>query len=198
MGLEQGDLTVLIQRVGAQIETRAVGVRGHDADALLDGTRADDSSDEVLAAVIDIDLVAGTVGLLGVERFEALAVQQHQRFIDALALGLGGPDEFHIAAGQLARGGQLSLAHDLVGAFALQQNFVRQQLRCGFLFFRHKSLQMIFYLQLLQQPGQLPFEAWDVGIVINNIVGAGGQRILRKLGGQPVGRPLGCQPVAGR
>ena len=59
MGLEKGQLTVLVQGVGLQVQAGGVDMGGHDLGALFQALLAYDSQHDALAPVYAIDTVAG-------------------------------------------------------------------------------------------------------------------------------------------
>ena len=59
MGLEVGQLAVLVQGIGLQVQTGGIDMGGGDLGALRQTAAADDGQHQALAPVAGIDLVAG-------------------------------------------------------------------------------------------------------------------------------------------
>ena len=100
--LDVGQLRVLIQRIGLEVQTRRVGVGCADVHALGKWLFADHSQQDGLAAVDGVDLVARLEGHAGGQLAEARLFGQLHSGHDAFALGLRAVEERFIvlAVGQ--------------------------------------------------------------------------------------------------
>ena len=88
VGLEVGHVGGLEEGVGLEVEPGGVGVGDRDADTLGDGLLAHDYEDEVLAAVVEVDLVPGLVLSPVLELLVSELLDEGDAVIDDLALGL--------------------------------------------------------------------------------------------------------------
>ena len=88
MGLEIGQLRVLIQGPGLQIQAGCVGVGGGNDGALGQRFSADDGQHDSLATVVAVHLVAGLEGHAGLIRHKAPLLGQLDAVVHAQTLGL--------------------------------------------------------------------------------------------------------------
>ena len=100
MGLEEGDLGILIQGIGLQIHPGRVHMGGADVDTLFQGLLADDGQGDGLAVVIVIDFVAGLGGHAGNEGDETLLLGFSDGPGGCLPFGLACIDKRHITLGK--------------------------------------------------------------------------------------------------
>ncbi len=90
MGLEVGQLAVLVQRIGLQIQTGGVDMGGGDLGTLRQTAAADDSQHQTLAPVAGIDLVTGGQRHAPLVGHEAVFLRQRNGGAGAEALRLTG------------------------------------------------------------------------------------------------------------
>ena len=145
VGLEVAEVVGLVQRVRAQVQTRAVDVGDDQTEAFLKGLLADGGGHDGLVFLHKIDLLAGGIGLF---RLEFLVACFHQQFLagcSGLALGLGGVQEGLVAFGKgsglcldirVLVGGILRLIKQLFGCLLCGKHFAH--VRLSPLSFPHK------------------------------------------------------------
>ena len=90
MGLEVGQLAVLIQGAGLQVQTGGVDVGGGDLGALRQTAAANDGQHQALAPVAGVDLVAGGQGHTPLVGHEAVLLRQRNGGAGAETLRLTG------------------------------------------------------------------------------------------------------------
>ena len=101
VGLEVAQVVGLVQRGRAQVQTGAVGVGDDQTEAVLKAARADGGGHDRLLELDEVDLVAGLVGLLGVELDVAGILEHLLAFCGDLALGLAIVEELLVALGKV-------------------------------------------------------------------------------------------------
>ena len=125
MGLEIGQLAVLIQRIRLQIQPGGVDVGSRDLRALRDGLAADMGQQHALAPVADIHLVPGAQGLPTGQRFVTRPLRQPDGLCGAETLRLTGVQKRHIVPAIGLHLFQLRRIHTVKTVFpAAQQLFL--------------------------------------------------------------------------
>ena len=97
MGLQIGQLAVLVQRRGLQIQTGRIDVRAADLHAAFQTFAADDRQKHRLAAVDAVDLIPCLQLLAAHKRTEARLFRLRHRFHHTLAFGLARVQKMLIA-----------------------------------------------------------------------------------------------------
>ena len=147
VGLKEALLALLIQGPGLEVQTGAVDMSHTDADAFGDAAAAEGSSDEGLAAVIEVDLIPCLV-LLGVVKGDIACLFQHRNGSgNCLALGLGGIKECLVALTEIVSGFQLLLRHGFGEVLGVHQQFLAELLALGF--FTHGYSSPFGFLMIL-------------------------------------------------
>ena len=100
MGLEVAQVVGLIQRGRAQVQTGAVGMRDDQTEAVLKAAGADGGSHDGLLELDEVDLIAGLVGLFGVELHVAGILEHLLALGGDFALGLAVVEELLVALGK--------------------------------------------------------------------------------------------------
>ena len=90
VGLQVGQLVLLIEGSGLQVQPGAVHVGGGDVDALGQALLADDSQHQHLAPVVHVHLVSRLEAHAPLVGPEALGLGQPDPLLDAFPLGLAG------------------------------------------------------------------------------------------------------------
>ena len=93
MGLEVGHLALFIERAGLHVEARGVGMGRADIRAVAQVLAADDGEHDALAAVVEVDLVAGGKLHARLVGLEASLLCQLDAVLHAKALGLAVVEE---------------------------------------------------------------------------------------------------------
>ena len=88
VGLEVGHLGLLVERTGLEVKARGVGMRRADVCAVAQVFAADDGEHDALAAVVEVDLVAGAQLHARFIGLEALLLRELNAVLHAEALGL--------------------------------------------------------------------------------------------------------------
>ena len=97
MGLEVAQVVRLIQWGRAQVQTGAVGMRDDQTEAVLKAAGADGGSHDGLLELDKVDLIAGLVGLFGVELHVAGILEHLLALGGDFALGLAVIEELAVA-----------------------------------------------------------------------------------------------------
>ena len=127
----------LVQRVRAQVQTRAVDVSNDQTETFFKGLLADGSGHDRLVLLDKVDLLAGGVNLFRLELFVACFHQQFLAGCSGLALGLGGVQEGLVALGKgsglcldirVLVGGILRLIKQLFGCLLCGKRFAHVRL----------------------------------------------------------------------
>ena len=134
--LEIADLLGLIQRVLLEVKARGVDMCRAEANAVGHGRRADGRQNDRLAAVVEVDLVAGFELHAGLERHIALLFQLGNEELHRLALGLAGVHEVHVIAAETLAVLFILGAHALCCVSALRKELLLQ-LGCCIFFLVH-------------------------------------------------------------
>ena len=153
MGLEVGQLAVLIQRIGLQIQTGGVDMGGGDLGALGQTAAADDSQHQALAPVAGVDLVAGGQGHAPLVGHEAVLLRQCDGGAGAEALRLTGIQKCLVDGAIRLHLLQLGRAQHVVAVALVLQELLFQ----GFQFLTHGQFPPQKYVvisdrQVLQTP----------------------------------------------
>ncbi len=104
MGLEVGDLRLLIERIGLDIQPGRVHMGGADVGALAQRLSADDGQGDGLIPVIVVDLVAGLCFHTGGKGLEAQAFRLCHGPGGGFPLGLAGVHKGHVALAVIVHG----------------------------------------------------------------------------------------------
>ena len=99
VGLEERHAVVLVQRHGADINTRRIEVRGGQAHALGEALFANNSQHDALVTVDAVDLVARTKRVIARPGTEALALSHAGDFQHSVTLGFALVKEFFVTLG---------------------------------------------------------------------------------------------------
>ena len=99
VGLEERHAVVLIQRHGADVNTRRIEVRGGQAHALGEALFTNNSQHDALVAVDAVDLVARAKRVIARPGTEALALSHAGDFQHSVTLGFALVEEFFITLG---------------------------------------------------------------------------------------------------
>ena len=143
VGLEEGQLGILIEGIGLEIQPGGVDVGRADVDALAEGPGADHRQHQGFAPVHPVKLVAGIHRHAPGEGLEALGLGQAHRLIHALPLRLAGIQEFLVIA---AVGVHIRLvlgAESVISVLGLIEQRLPAQLAGLFLLFFHGCFLLI-------------------------------------------------------
>ena len=138
MGLEVGQLAVLIQGGGLQVQTGRVDVSGGDLGAL----RQADGQHQTLAAVAGVDLIAGGQGHAALVLHEAMLLRQSDGGAGAEALRLAGVQERLVDGAVCLHLLQIRRAQHIVAVAVILQQLLLQ----GLQFFTHDLLPPQIYV----------------------------------------------------
>ena len=142
MGLEVGQLAVLIQGGGLQVQTGRVDVSGGDLGALRQAAAADDGQHQTLAAVAGVDLIAGGQGHAALVLHEAMLLRQSDGGAGAEALRLAGVQERLVDGAVCLHLLQIRRAQHIVAVAVILQQLLLQ----GLQFFTHDLLPPQIYV----------------------------------------------------
>ena len=144
VGLEKGQLAVLIKGAGLQIQPGRVDVGGGDVGALAQGRGADDRQHDGLAPVDPVDLVSGLQGHSGGEGLEALGLGQRLGGGNALPLRLTQVQELFVVLAIAVHGDLILGTETVIAVLGVVEQRVPTLLTGGLFGFFHG----IFLLQI--------------------------------------------------
>ena len=140
VGFEQGNLPLLIERAGFEVEPRGVDMARHNPHPVDDRAGADRCKDERLAAVVVINPITRTVGGMPAELPESRVRSHAHDLGNRFPLGFAPVEESLV---RLAERLGCLFCVIVVGhahILAVQQQFFLQKFACAFLIFHLKYL----------------------------------------------------------
>ena len=139
--LEERHVGVLEQRIGLEIEPWAVDVADAQSESVRDRPLSDGHDDQVLAAVVVVELVAGAVLLAHLELLVTVLLEDRYGIVHDLALGLVAEEPLVSLAELLGFGQEVVVG--LPDALGLVQQLLLELLTLG-LFFCHGPAMAFF------------------------------------------------------
>jgi len=126
MGLEIGQLRVLVQGPGLQVQTGRVGMGGGNVGTPGQRLGADHRQHDALAPVVAVHLVAGFEGHTGLELHKAVLLRQLDAVLHAQPLGLAVVQEVLIILAVVVHGGLLALRQAVIAVLRRVQQRLAQ------------------------------------------------------------------------
>ena len=146
MGLEESEVSILIKRIGLEVEPRGVDMGGDYLCAALKALFAEYAQDEGLALVVVINLVAGLVAAVGVKRDEAVLLGKGLDISRHFTFGLAAVKEINVIAAEAVGGLDFAVLAGECGVLGRIEKLVLQSV--GGSFFTHDGTSFLIYRDL--------------------------------------------------
>ena len=140
VGLEEGDLAVLIEGGGLQVQTGGVDVGSHNGHALVQGGRADDSQVDAAAPVDPVDLHAGNQLHTPLQGHKTGSFNELRGVVHTGALGLALIQVDLVALAVIKNGVLGGLVHLVPAVLLLVEQLLPEQLSLVVLFHGYNLL----------------------------------------------------------
>ena len=131
MGLEEGQLGILIQRIGLQVQTGGIHVSSTDIGAVGQAFAADHRQNNALIAVVKENLIAGLDVHTRDHRLKAVLHSHGDRPSGSFPLGLAGIHKFGIALAVVLHFGSLFFRQGGIAVLGSKEQGVFQFFHIG-------------------------------------------------------------------